>query len=61
MSLIQKYQKEATEIGISLSGFKNRSIFFSVPLAPGIPDDKDVAAFIEKVAKKADFPLSHKH
>lgn len=61
LSLIQKYQKEATEIGISLSGFKNRSIFFSVPLAPGIPDDKDVAAFIEKVAKKADFPLSHKH
>jgi len=61
LSLIQKYQKEATEIGISLSGFKSRSIFFSVPLAPGIPDDKEVATFIKNIEKKANFPLSHKH
>lgn len=61
LSLIKKYQKEATEIGISLSGFKNRSVFFSVPLAPGIPDDKEVAIFIDNIAKNANFPLSHKH
>lgn len=61
LSLIKKYQKEATEIGISLSGFKNRSVFFSVPLAPGIPDDREVAIFIDNIAKNANFPLSHKH
>ena len=57
LSLIEKYQKEATEIGISLSTFRNRSIFFSVPLSPTIPDDKEAAAFIENIARKADFPL----
>ena len=57
LSLIEKYQKEATEIGISLSSFRNRSIFFSVPLSPTIPDDKETAAFIENIARKADFPL----
>ena len=57
LDLIEKYQKEATQIGISLAGFKNRSIFFSVPLSPTIPDDKEVAAFIENIASKADFPL----
>ena len=57
LSLIEKYQKEATELGISLAGFKNRSIFFSVPLSPTIPDDKEVAAFIEDIASRADFPL----
>mgnify|MGYP007000189619 len=36
LSLIKKYQKEATELGISLAGFSNRSIFFSVPLSPTI-------------------------
>ena len=57
LSLIEKYQKEATEIGISLSTFRNRSIFFSVPLSPTIPDDKEAALFIENIARKADFPL----
>ena len=57
LDLIEKYQKEATQLGISLAGFKNRSIFFSVPLSPTIPDDKEVAAFIENIASKADFPL----
>ena len=61
LDLIRKYQKEATELGISLAGYQNRSIFFSVPLSPTIPDDKKVAAFIEKIAKKADFPLKHEH
>tara|TARA_S200000501_G_scaffold376401_1_gene431261 strand:+ start:2693 stop:3802 length:1110 start_codon:yes stop_codon:yes gene_type:complete len=57
LELIRKYQKEATELGISLAGYKNRSIFFSVPLSPTIPDDKEVASFIEDIASKADFPL----
>ena len=57
LSLIEKYQKEATELGISLAGYSNRSIFFSVPLSPTIPDDKEVAAFIQDIADKADFPL----
>lgn len=59
LSLIEKYQKEATELGISLAGFSNRSIFFSVPLSPTIPDDKEVAAFIQDVADKADFSLKN--
>ena len=57
LSLIEKYQKEATELGISLAGYQNRSTFFSIPLSPTIPDDKDVAAFIQDIADKADFPL----
>ena len=57
LSLIEKYQKEATELGISLSGHQNRSTFFSIPLSPTIPDDKEVAAFIQDIADKADFPL----
>lgn len=61
LDLIKKYQKEATELGISLAGYQNRSIFFSVPLSPTIPDDKEVAAFIENIARKADFPLKHEH
>tara|TARA_B100001113_G_scaffold76511_1_gene59873 strand:- start:18915 stop:20027 length:1113 start_codon:yes stop_codon:yes gene_type:complete len=61
LDLIKKYQKEATELGISLSQFRNRSIFFSVPLSPSIPDDKEVAALIEEIADKATFPLKHKH
>ena len=59
LSLIEKYQKEATELGISLSGYSNRSIFFSVPLSPTIPDDKEVAAFIQGIADKANFPLKN--
>lgn len=61
LDLIKKYQKEATELGISLAGYQNRSIFFSVPLSPTIPDDKEVASFIENIARKADFPLKHEH
>jgi 2',3'-cyclic-nucleotide 2'-phosphodiesterase (5'-nucleotidase family) len=61
LDLIKKYQKEATELGISLAGYQNRSIFFSVPLSPTIPDDKEVAVFIENIARKADFPLKHEH
>ena len=57
LSLIEKYQKEATELGISLAGHQNRSTFFSIPLSPTIPDDKEVAAFIQDIADKADFPL----
>ena len=57
LSLIEKYQKEATELGISLAGYQNRSTFFSIPLSPTIPDDKEVAAFIQDIADKADFPL----
>ena len=57
LSLIEKYQKEATELGISLAGHQNRSTFFSIPLSPTIPDDKDVASFIQEIADKADFPL----
>ena len=59
LSLIEKYQKEATELGISLAGYQNRSTFFSVPLSPTIPDDKDVAAFIQNIADKADFSLKN--
>jgi 2',3'-cyclic-nucleotide 2'-phosphodiesterase (5'-nucleotidase family) len=59
LSLIEKYQKEATELGISLAGYQNRSTFFSVPLSPAIPDDKDVAAFIQNIANKADFSLKN--
>ncbi|MFL2524692.1 MAG: hypothetical protein ACJ0RI_03290 [Candidatus Neomarinimicrobiota bacterium] len=59
LSLIEKYQKEATELGISLAGHENRSTFFSVPLSPTIPDDKDVAAFIQNIADKADFSLKN--
>ena len=59
LSLIEKYQKEATELGISLAGHENRSTFFSVPLSPTIPDDKDVAAFIQDIADKADFSLKN--
>lgn len=59
LSLIEKYQKEATELGISLAVHKNRSTFFSVPLSPTIPDDKDVAAFIQDIAEKADFSLKN--
>ena len=59
LSLIEKYQKEATELGISLAGHQNRSTFFSVPLSPTIPDDKDVAAFIQDIADKADFSLKN--
>ena len=59
LDLIKKYQKEATGLGISLAGFSNRSIFFSVPLSPTIPDDKEVAAFIQDVADKADFSLKN--
>ena len=57
LSLIEKYQKEATELGISLAGHQNRSTFFSIPLSPTIPDDKEVASFIQEIADKADFPL----
>jgi len=59
LSLIKKYQKEATELGISLAGYQNRSTFFSVPLPLAIPDDKDVAAFIQDIADKADFSLKN--
>jgi len=59
LSLIEKYQKEATELGISLAGYQNRSTFFSVPLSPAIPDDKDVATFIQNIANKADFSLKN--
>ena len=61
MGLITKYQKEAFELGQSLAKYGDRSIFFSVPLSPNIPDDKKVGAFIENIAKKADFPLKHEH
>ena len=57
LDLIEKYQKEATELGISLSGHQNRSTFFSIPLSPTIPDDKEAASFIQDIADKADFPL----
>tara|TARA_B100000575_G_C23096740_1_gene632588 strand:- start:12 stop:1121 length:1110 start_codon:yes stop_codon:yes gene_type:complete len=59
LSLIKKYQKEATELGISLASHQNRSTFFSIPLSPSIPDDKDVASFIQDIADKADFPLKN--
>ena len=59
LSLIEKYQKEATELGISLASYQNRSIFFSVPLTPNIPDDKDAAAFIKDIADKAGFSLKN--
>jgi len=59
LSLVEKYQKEATELGISLAGYQNRSTFFSIPLSPSIPDDKDVAAFIQDIADKADFPFKN--
>ena len=55
LTLVTKYQKEAFELGQSLAKYGDRSIFFSVPLSPGIPDDKDVAALIEKIADNADF------
>ena len=57
LDLIKKYQKEAVELGQALSGISNRSIFFSVPLSPSIPDDEEIAAFIDEIARKADFPL----
>ena len=57
LSLIEKYQKEATELGISVAGHQNRSTFFSIPLSPSIPDDKEVAAFIQDIANKANFSL----
>jgi hypothetical protein len=55
LSLVTKYQKEAFELGQSLAKYGDRSIFFSVPLSPTIPDDRGVAAFIEKIADSADF------
>ena len=55
LGLIIKYQKEAFELGQSLGKYGDRSIFFSVPLSPTIPDDKDVAALIQKIANNADF------
>lgn len=55
LTLVTKYQKEAFELGQSLAKYGDRSIFFSVPLSPTIPDDRDVAAFIEKIADNADF------
>tara|TARA_B100001996_G_scaffold18031_1_gene14835 strand:- start:4 stop:1119 length:1116 start_codon:yes stop_codon:yes gene_type:complete len=55
IGLITKYQKEAFELGQSLAKYGDRSIFFSVPLSPTIPDDKDVAAFIQNIADNADF------
>uniref|UniRef100_UPI00260DCDC6 hypothetical protein n=1 Tax=uncultured Dokdonia sp. TaxID=575653 RepID=UPI00260DCDC6 len=55
LSLVTKYQKEAFELGQSLAKYGDRSIFFSVPLSPTIPDDRSVAAFIEKIADSADF------
>ena len=61
LSLIEKYQKEATELGISLSQYRNRSIFFSVPLSPSIPDDKEVAALISEIEAEASFSLKHTH
>ena len=59
LSLIEKYQKEATELGISLAGYQNRSTFFSVPSFSDDTDDKDVAAFIQNIADKADFSLKN--
>ncbi len=55
LGLVIKYQKEAFELGQSLGKYGDRSIFFSVPLSPTIPDDKDVAALIQKIADNADF------
>ena len=55
LSLVTKYQKEAFELGQSLAKYGDRSIFFSVPLSPSIPDDKDVAALIDRIAGNADF------
>jgi len=59
LKLIENYQKEATELGISLAAYQNISTFFSVPLSPSIPDDKEVAAFIQDIADKADFSLKN--
>ncbi|MCH1546820.1 MAG: hypothetical protein L7S51_02530 [Candidatus Marinimicrobia bacterium] len=55
LDLIRKYQKEATELGISLAGYQNRSIFFSVPLSPTIPDDKKLQLLLKKLLKKLIF------
>ena len=56
LTLIKKYQKEAFELGQFLVKHRNQtSTFFSVPLSPTIPDDRGVAAFIEKIADSADF------
>tara|TARA_Y100000385_G_scaffold161877_1_gene167868 strand:- start:17 stop:1132 length:1116 start_codon:yes stop_codon:yes gene_type:complete len=55
LTLVTKYQKEAFELGQSLAKYGDRSIFFSVPLSPTIPDDRDVSALIKKIAGDADF------
>ena len=37
LSLIEKYQKEATELGISLAGYQNRSTFLAFPFLRRYP------------------------
>jgi 2',3'-cyclic-nucleotide 2'-phosphodiesterase (5'-nucleotidase family) len=57
LQLIKKWQIEATQLGLKLNEVRNFSRFYSVPLEPFYPDDKQVAAFIENIASNADFSL----
>ena len=57
LQLITKWRKEGTELGLKLNLIQNFGRFYSVPLEPFYPDNKAVAAFIERIAAEADFDL----
>ncbi|MEC7822265.1 MAG: hypothetical protein VYA20_00755 [Candidatus Neomarinimicrobiota bacterium] len=65
LQLIGNYVTEFNEIKESLQeGYDNRNLFSSIPMYKSMPEDKEVAAFVDKIAHAADFTFheeEHQH
>ena len=65
LELIGNYVTEFNEIKDSLQeGYDNRNLFSSIPMYKSMPEDKKVAAFVDKIAHGANFTFhedEHQH
>ena len=65
LELIGNYVTEFNQIKESLQeGYSNRNLFSSIPMYKSMPEDKKVAAFVDKIAHGANFTFhedEHQH
>ena len=67
LGLINELMRESSDLDQKLQGWfdnENFNLFQIIPLKKSMDEDKEVAAFVKKIADNADFPFEedgHQH